>query len=76
MLAAGAAAFAQPVEEHEGRAVVGWDVEGLVLRVVGVCERLQRVREEQECRGGVQGGRETLRGDVVRVAPFEELSAA
>lgn len=47
-----------------------------MLRVVGVCERLQRVREEQERRGGVQGDRETLRGDVVRVAPLEELGAA
>lgn len=76
MLVAGAAALAQPVEEDEGGAVVGWDVDGLVLRVVGVCERLQRVREEEEGGEGVQGGGEALRGDVQRGAALEELGAA
>lgn len=53
MLVAGAAALAQPVEEDEGGGVVGGDVDGLVLCVVGVCERLQWVREEEERGGGV-----------------------
>lgn len=74
--AAGRAAFADPVQEDEACRVVGRDVDDLVLCVVAVCEWLDGVREQQECRGRMQRYRESLGGVVGGVFALEDLGAA
>jgi hypothetical protein len=47
-----------------------------VLCVVAVCEWLDGVGEQQECRGRVKRYREGLGGVVARVFALEDLGAA